>query len=847
MYGNNFNRRKFMKSEELLKDVLRNRNPALFIGAGFSCGAMNGEGKELPVGNRLARELYEKVLQPNINNDKSMTKLDAERAQIDLKYICDILELKKLNNERDKFLTGRFKGCHCNNDYHGIIKDYDWRYIFSLNIDDLVENIYENRINVQLLGGDSGEIGYPTLIKLHGSVLSSELGYVFSQKEYDRYLSQASWAINAFATEYFRNDIIFLGTEFQEDDLRNIINKFSDAGAATRAHNYFFVTPKLNDEILEMQIDHNDNFHHIGMTTEEFFKFIVADVVQKRTQKRLLTSQGAIFLDDEKKNYRPSFLDVGRLYQGDIPQFDDFFGDWDIRYPKADLWIQQTIDAKNHTVLSLYGDPYCGKSCVAMRMLVDLYNSGYFSFKYSISVDVDAIQYSRLIIEFLSSLPTGAKCAILAENMAHFYSNLKYIVENCPKNISHLIIIVTAEKEEHIVKRYIFDSVDWFEEHKISYKINNKFAHNIYGKLEQKNHLNNLLKYVDGKTKCIQYIKKLNDIIEVLFLVHEGRKFSAHFAAWVDQKGKNSVNEKLFQMLCFLGGLGINEVPLQFFMEIGSEIGFRVGFDNFIQEYGDYLILEKGYLRVRCLRIINQKVLCDITNQEKYQIILKAAGYYAPLLDDHRSSIPDKIFQMLIKVKTILREKILSNDQILNLLIELEGKAKHLSYYWIQRGIANRNLDNFEEANNDFMQAVSVRGRVSYNIEHAQAKNYMAWGLWLLNHNVYDSLELFERGQEMLKNLIINSPRRYYVYSVHSYTDMMIKYFNIKNTIPSQDELDFIVHNLQEIKRAYEDDYSIQIVSLFNRYCKKVGLNIHLKEGKINNNDIIDIDDIGKD
>ena len=836
-----------MKSEELLMEVLRNRNPALFIGAGFSYGAMNGEGVGLPVGHELAFELYEKVLQPNINNDKRETKIDDQRAKYDLKYICDVLELKELNNARDKFLTKRFKGCYSNDSYHGIIKEYDWRYIFSLNIDDLVENIYENRINIQLLGGDSEEIGYPTLIKLHGSVLKPELSYVFSQKEYDRYLSQDSWAINAFATEYFRNDIIFLGTEFQEDDLRNIINKFSDAGAATRAHHYFFVTPKLNDSILEMQIDQNDNFYHIRMTTEDFFQFIVSDVAQKRTQKRLLTSQGAIFLDDEKKNYRPSFLDVGRLYQGDMPQFVDFFGDWDIRYPNADLWTQKAIDEKKHGVLSLYGDPYCGKSCIAMRMLVDLYNSGYFSFKYSISVDLDAIQYSRLIIEYLSLLPTGAKCAILAENMAHFYSNLKYIVEKCPKNISHLIIIVTAEKEEHIIKRYIFDSVDWFEEHKISYKINNKFAHNIYDKLDQKNHLNNLLKYADGKAKCIQYIKKLNDIIEVLFLAHEGRKFSAHFAAWVDQKGENSINGKLFQMLCFLGGLGINEVPLQFFLRIGAEIGFRVEFNDFYQEYGDYLVLEKGCLRVRCLRIINQKVLGDITNQEKYQIILKAAGYYAPLLDDRKCSIPDRIFQMLIKVKNISQKKILPNDQILNLLVELESKAKHLSYYWIQRGIANRNLENFEEANNDFMQAAAIRGRVSYNIEHAQAKNYMAWGLWLLKHNANDTLELFERGQNMLKNLIINSPRRYYVYSVHSYTDMMIKYFNIKNAIPPQDELNFIVHNLQEISWAHENDYSTQIVSFFNQYCKKVGLDIHLKEGKINNNDIIDIDDIGKD
>lgn len=839
-----------MTAEEKLTEALCNRDPVLFLGAGFSLGATNKEGKALPSAGLLARELYDVLLDAQLTAQEKAKFFSEESKKSDLQYVCDVIDSKKLTKQRDEWLTKRFYGCRCaDGDPHFLIKEYPWRTVFTLNIDDLVENIYDKKINVQLLGGESnGTVNYPTLIKLHGSVSKPEGGYIFSKKEYQRYLGQDAWAINAFGTEYFRNDFVFLGTEFQEDDLHGILERFSEAGAVTSAHEYFFVTPEIRNGFLEMQIEQTDNFHHIRMNTEQFLRFLVENVVIKDTQRKRMKSLGARFLDEIKKEYRPSYLNVGSLYQGDMPQFDDFFGDWDIRYPQSEYWVRDIAERGTHRVVALYGESYVGKTCVAMRMAVDFYNKGYTAFAFSMCSDLDADKYARILLEYLGTLPAETKCVVMAENMAYFYDSLKYVVEKCPKNIKQLVLVVTANIEEHNTKKYFFDRFDRYEQHHIDFKINSTFAHNIYDKLEEKSHLNNLLKYAEGERGGVRYIKSVNDVIDVLYISQEGRKFSEHFAAWVAKAGDNGAAQKAFEVLCFLGELDIYDVPIPFFRRLTDSLCIRVSFDELYRQYKEYLLLDKDMVKVRCLRILKDHVLKNMSRDEKYNILFYAACYYAPQLRDRGLTVQDRILQQLIKVKKLCSGKILDNESILRLLVSLEDKAKHLSYYWIQRGIANRNLEIFEEANNAFLTAAKKRGVLSYNIEHAQAKNYMTWGVWELNHNDADALDLFERGQCILKNLIDNSPRRYFVYSVHSYTDMMIKYYETVKSIPDRDELRFIVDRLNGLPQEEDENYTSHVIAKFKRFCRKNGIQCNgLRDSHATGTDFVDIDDLGNE
>ena len=243
---------------ELLRDSLTNKAPLLILGAGFSLGSKNGKRQPIPTGTALANELFNSLLVPKLAKNEIADYVQKQKNE-DLKFVCDIIEDEDLTPKRNEFLTQRMKGCFVNeDDYHMLLKGYPWNYIFSLNIDDLTEFIYKNeKIAVQINEHPNNE--RPALFKLHGSVLCPEYGYIFSSSEYRNFSASERWSTTLFGTEFVRNDVIFLGTEFQEDDLLVILEKYFNMLEITKNHRYFFISPSIRNRSLNKKISKNDD------------------------------------------------------------------------------------------------------------------------------------------------------------------------------------------------------------------------------------------------------------------------------------------------------------------------------------------------------------------------------------------------------------------------------------------------------------------------------------------------------------------------------------------------------------------------------------------------------------
>lgn len=130
--------------EKLLIERMSARTPVLVLGAGFSIGAKNGTGKPLMTGRELSQALFDNVLAKGRKVRKEDLAAYRQEAQ-DLKKTCDNIELEGLRERRDAFLKIQFGTCFCpKDDFHMLLREYPWRYIFTLNIDDLVEYIYSD-------------------------------------------------------------------------------------------------------------------------------------------------------------------------------------------------------------------------------------------------------------------------------------------------------------------------------------------------------------------------------------------------------------------------------------------------------------------------------------------------------------------------------------------------------------------------------------------------------------------------------------------------------------------------------------------------------------------------------
>lgn len=129
---------------KLLTDRMSSRTPVLVIGAGFSRGALNGQRKPLPTGSGLANELFDTILE-KLPKGSSQYLEECRQDRDKLKETCDNIREEHLVKKRNEYITQRMSGCYCApDDYRILLRSHPWKHIFTLNVDDLLEYIYES-------------------------------------------------------------------------------------------------------------------------------------------------------------------------------------------------------------------------------------------------------------------------------------------------------------------------------------------------------------------------------------------------------------------------------------------------------------------------------------------------------------------------------------------------------------------------------------------------------------------------------------------------------------------------------------------------------------------------------
>ena len=129
---------------KLLQQCIENRSPILLLGAGFSLGARGRNGQELMLGRDLAQRLYEKIIIPNKD---ALTEESLDTAILAAKWknlfqMCNVIRENNLIHQRDAFFKECMSECTYNDaPYFSNLLKVDWKYIFTLKIDDLVEQI----------------------------------------------------------------------------------------------------------------------------------------------------------------------------------------------------------------------------------------------------------------------------------------------------------------------------------------------------------------------------------------------------------------------------------------------------------------------------------------------------------------------------------------------------------------------------------------------------------------------------------------------------------------------------------------------------------------------------------
>ncbi len=811
-----------------LKMSLTERTPSLLLGAGFSFGAKNRNNEDLPVGSGLLEKLYDELYVNNPplseifeeDNDAAISYKENSK----LKEMCSLLAQEGRRKARNDVITNCFLGAHVEDtDFHYYLSEYKWSRIFTLNVDDLVESIYrENSVPLTVWCQEKADRrnnnSNTVLIKLHGSVLFPENGYVFDDEEYASFTNETSYLLRDFGDAYVKGDVIFIGTEFQEEDLKQIINTYETSGYDSGSNNYFFICPKINDPILKRKIKETPNYYFLEWTTKDFLEFLHNNISEPKELKKELSEKGMLIWNDYQKEINLSY--ESKLYTGREPRFEDFMLDWDIEHPGLYEYIDKIEKHKTPVVAAVIGKSYVGKTCFALRVLYELSKRGYYAVKF----EMRSSEYMYLFLEYMKTFPDETKVAVLFEDAAFYYNILfPILMKQCPENIKKLVIITTEIKRNYYIRRDILQSNDAVIQFKIDLEISKTYANNIYQKLSEKRWLNRPEIHGNTAAEIKQYAVETNDIIEFLYNITNGRGFETHYKDLLMREGEDC-NLKYLQMMSLLSTLGITKIPKRIFPQLLIEHRRHFNIKKFVEIYEEIILLDGAYIKLRCQRLIQNVLMQGLSLWERKEIILAVVRQITGQFNEGDINEWSEIFQKVLSVKALLSEDIMDISTLRSMLNELEGTSKRYSYYWIQRGLVAQREGEYDLADNYFRAAIRVRQQ-SYQAHHALAKNLMERALNLLEKEDGYAPYYMSEGEKEIKAIIENPAfSRGLIYSLHTYMDMKMKYCLKRGIVLSDNEIGYIVNHIIAIPRDTMDNYMKVIIDEFVEYVKSNGM-----------------------
>ncbi len=806
------------EGKEELKEILLASPPVLFLGAGFSVGAKNA------LDTMAADDLKDHIFQELI-----VGKVDAEYYDeirgYDLRHLCDeVNSIYKSRDVLDKLLTSCYKGTKPDrkNPFHLKLASYPWNKIFTVNIDDLVENVYkssdrelvvQNQKKLKLTNSKE-----TILFKLHGCVNRPEEGYIFSGEDYLELITKKVDAkLNDFTSEILQNNVIFIGASLDEPDIEYYLKMYLDAGCKLRSNRLVFIDiqPSRNLQRKAKELD----ALLIKASTEEFLEFLSSinfkpDELEKSVID--LRLNGIFRLAEMEKLYKEPY--ESHLYSGNFCVWQDVADKWVFPRPVYhNAWNKLTellTVPQEVCCFSIYGKVYAGKSCLAKMLAYDLALKGFDVLEYRFrKADLNL----KAVFDYIKSSPHN-RFVLLIDGGSYYYERIEKFF-NHSINGKKLVIITTSREYYHKKKRYYLEGNNYIDfEAEDIIKIDDARA--IYSTLGKKSFLSYMASM--DEPQALSSIMKQKNMVNLIVSLTYGNistkivsSYEKMFSGFTDDE------KKLLTELAIFDVADIETYPKELFTE---RFGSKVNLDGEIN-IDDMKVVD--LVRTDGVGLLLRNSILNSFIIEKQKGMLKTTligilKYVSRFVSERNNNTWYIIFQSLMKEDVLEKKFHLKPAIIKEIFLSVKGEYKEISYYWLQLGLLSQKMGDYVTAFNYLSISSSIRPR-SYKIQHAIARNYMRHA-----NRTKDAAEakaLFEKGEEKMRELIESKDygkEKAKPYSVNSYVREKINFINRFKLDVRDSELKYMRDILDSIP-DYRDPYMESVVKLFYVFLEQRG------------------------
>lgn len=780
--------------KKLIIDILENHNPYLYLGAGFSRGALNNDGIGIPLGDELKKRILTRIscedeeLTNEISN-KSLPEICQELKDLDETiYINTIIEALKGYRPTEK---------------QSYITEYSWHSIFTVNIDDLVEQVYENKNKpLQIFVGKKHseriKESEQKLFKLHGSVRNPGAGIVFSTSEYSDLISDLQdFNLKNLIIAFESNDFFVVGTELIEREIEYFISIYKKRNTDLIQYNVIFINPYPSTS-LRRKIQKNPNFRLIEISSDEFFEFIhnIKNYIKKnyydfkslvkRCNFRTYEQIKEEFYNNENK---PSYDTA--LYFGSEPEWEDLLYGYIINYSGISKFYKSIIDSSSRINI-LYGPLYSGKSSALKQIFYLLStNSDYLClFSFDNCINIDNI---RKIIKNLTK--TVNKIFLFYDDIGEYYSLFSDLLEIDDR----LIIIGTASLMIHNRKRYSLLADNNTNEFAIQENLDIDDIELIRQKFIEKGLAGEHILKTEKEWRNIINVNE--SIVTAMYAVTQSRKFQSYYdQIFIEEKITEQSKYKLLLICSFCYILNIPYIK-QYML---SQLNLPFVKDE-LQKFGDYIkIMQDGSIRIRTKYIADSIFSLSDNKELIVDLIIKICISISSLIKNSGRDYNKNVYEYLTKYKYLSKILHLSNTQIQEIYKKIQSYYTDISYFWLQLGISEQHGGNYNYALQHFKTALSINPN-SYGVKHAIARNYCKQALELDSNA--QARETFEIGKKQFIELIsLKEFTRSKSYSIHSLVYEIMEFHKKYNIELCQEDIKICIDLLNDSKRKDTND-----------------------------------------
>ena len=685
------------------------REYSLLLGAGASMGSLGGNGQPLPSGPILRDKLVDEfaVLTQGASITLSRAYAAAKRSN---------------PTKLDQFITGWFTGC--TPDWQYLLADFEWHRIWSLNIDDVMENVYLRRnLGVDKFDWTSRfrDRSSPRIqiIHLHGFAdkendsRSSSAGLVFSTSEYVATLKDPRSWHTVFADQFAERPFIILGASLVEEfDLQQALTE----SAAVTARGFPSVIVLKEVSPLE-----REELTAIGLTVvEQDAQSFMRDLYQE-VQEYLGTLRGIYghHLSQETSRFLQQFIDLRQyqpyqseqtrnFYSGYEPHWKNILDDDDALMEtteEASSLIRESFlkGAKDQTVHILTGTSGVGKSTGLLRIARSIMAEGIavYQFRGEEDLDVEAALY------WLERMP---ETVLLFNDCADFADSIGELADRCASANIRLTIVGAERAIRRNQLEHRIDSRFLHLRREYTYRtLSNRDIESLIHKLSSRRRLGRITNY--NRNKQREYFTRTASrrLFEGMANLEGGQGFRNRIRN--DYRQIKSENlRRLYAASSIAYEIGY-PVPIGLASRIAG-LSTRELVDSLANSEQDAMVLESGGVRPPHRLTASMVVEAALSSDDKNDATQSLALALAPHIDI------DAIRNLTRPYRLIRR--LLDQETVMRLLGPRDGRALYeviqesLDWngrYWEQRALFESELGN-----------------------HAHARSYAEHSLKILRH-----------------------------------------------------------------------------------------------------------------